>query len=222
MQDMYEPGSGGGVAEQNGPQYQDRMPPEVRVSPYVDREILKAKDDHSRAVASGQYDEIQLEELWNKTDDYVKRLRQSSAEEVPKPARDTLQQEFEEQVLERPDGKMFQKNKETGNFEVLSEPVKDERQIEEMHFQRQMDTEKGRIDLMKQLAGLSTGTTDGGKKPMYSPEQIRQEVDRLLPSSQQAESPQGRLTGEQFDQQWGQLPSGESLVGPDGKTYRKR
>ena len=194
--------------------------PPVRFSPYADREILKAQDDYARSVSSGQFDEIQLEELGQKTSDYVKKLRDASVNEVPTRAKSTLQEEFDENVLSH-EGKMFQKDPETGRFELLSEPVKDERQIEEMHFQRTIDTEKGRIDLMKQLAGLSTGTTEGGKKPMYTPDQIRQEVDKLLPSSQQDES-QGRLTPSQFDQQWSQLPSGGTLVGPDGNTYRKR
>ena len=209
-----------GVYEQGAVDDQLVDGPQVRFSPYANREILKAQDDYARSIASGQFDEIQLEELGQKTNDYVKKLRDASVSEVPTPAKSTLQQEFDENVLNY-EGKMFQKDPATGRFELLSEPVKDERQVEEMQVQRQIDTEKGRIDLMKQMASLTVGTTEGGKKPMYSPDQIRQEVDKLLPSSQQDES-QGRLTPSQFDQQWSQLPSGGTLVGPDGNTYRKR
>lgn len=201
---------------QEDPNWLERHP-EVRLTPYTEREIGMAKDDYARAVASGQYDQVQLEELWDKTDDYVNKVQRSSAEEQPSRAKDTLQQQFEERVLDI-QGKLIQQDPETGRFEVLSEPVKDERKIEEMQFQHQMDIEKGRIDLMKQLSGLTTGTTEGGQKPMYSPDQIRQEVDRLLPETNQE---QGLPTPEQFDQQWSQLTSGETLTGPDGNTYRK-
>ena len=194
---------------------------EVALTPYAEREIRKAKDDYARAVASGQLDEIQVEELWNKTDAHVKRLMRSSAEEQTHPARDALEQQFDEQVLEI-DGKLVQQDPESGRFEVLSEPVKDAREMEEMEFQRTIDTQKGRIDLMKQLASLSTGTAESGQKPMYTPEQIKQEVDRMLPEVQPGGQGQGPPTPEQFDQEWANLPSGGEMMGPDGNTYRKQ
>lgn len=203
---------------QNGNWMDDH--PQVQFTPYADREIRKAKDDYSRSVASGQFDEIQLEELRGKTDAYIHRLMQSSSEEAPTPARDTLQQKFNEQVIDV-GGSLLQHDPASGRFEVLTEPVKDERQIEEMQFQQKLDTEKGRIDLMKQLASVSTGNAEGGQRPMYTPDQIRAEVDKLLPSTN--ENPdQESVTPEQFDKQWATLKSGETLTGPDGKTYRKR
>jgi hypothetical protein len=209
------------MMQQAPPSPQGNHYPEVQMTPFADREIRKARDDYARAVSSGQFDEIQLEELWNKTDEYVGRLRQSASEDVPQPQRDSLQQEFEANVLPF-DGKLIQKDPETGRFEVLSEPVKDARMMEEMQFQQKLDVQKGRIDLMKSLMGLSSGTTaEGGKKPMYTPDQVRAEVDRMLPETT-AEGGGGQITPEQFDQQWAQLPSGGTLTGPDGKTYRKK
>ena len=196
--------------------------PIVQMTPYADREVRKAKDDYARATASGQFDEIQLEELWHKTNDYANRVMKSSAEPVPEPARDTLQQEFESVVLPV-DGKLIQKNPQSGAFEVLSEPVKDARQADEMQFQHKLDVQKGRIDLMKQMMGLATGTADGGKKPMYTPDQVRAEVDRMLPDGSEGHGQQAQgLSGEEFDKQWKTLPSGGTLTGPDGNTYRKK
>ena len=215
MQEMYQ-----AEPDMDGSQ----MDPVVRLPPYADREISKAKDDYTRAVASGQFDEIQLEELRNKTDNHVNRLMSSSAEERPKREKAALQQQFDENVLDF-GGKLIQQDPQTGMFDVLSEPVKDARLMEEMQFQQRLDLQKGRIDLMKQLGGLATGTAEGGKKPMYTPEQIRQEVDRMLPetdSQNRNGSGSEGLSPEQFDQQWDQLPVGGTLVGPDGNTYRKQ
>ena len=207
------------------PQAQEADPlAPVRLPPYADREISKAKDDYTRAVASGQFDEIQLEELWNKTDNHVNRLMNASAEDRHVPEKAALQQQFDENVLDF-QGKLIQQDPQTGMFDVLSEPVKDARLMEEMQFQQRLDLQKGRIDLMKQLGGLATGTAERGKKPMYTPEQIRQEVDRMLPetdSQNRNGSGSEGLSPEQFDQQWDQLPVGGTLVGPDGNTYRKQ
>lgn len=197
--------------------------PVATMTPYADRELRKAKDDYARAAGSGQFDEIQMEELWHKTNDYINKLRKSASETTPPRAQETLRQEFDQSVLPV-DGKLIQKDPQSGRFEVLSEPVKDARQMEEMQFQQTLDTHKGRIDLMKQLIGMQSGNAETGQKPMYTPEQVKAEVDRMIPPPNPTMSGQGggQITPEQFDAQWKQLPSGGTLTGPDGKLYRKK
>lgn len=194
--------------------------PAASLTPYAERHVNKVRDDYSRAFASGQYDEGQLEELRQRMNSHVNRVQRASIQREPAPSQSTLEQQFAQRVMQV-DGKLFQRDPQSGNFEVLSEPVKDARVEEEMALQSRIDVQKGRIDLMKHLSSLTLPSADGAKKPMYTPEQIRQEVDRMLPEVNQPASQQP-LSPEQFDQQWKKLQSGQSLIGPDGKTYRKR
>lgn len=71
---------------------------------------------------------------------------------------------------------------------------------------------------------LSKGDTGGmkvAKDRMYTEIQNRQKPAAKTPAAKPAATP---ATSEQadFDAKWAKLPSGQSLVGPDGKTYTKK
>lgn len=180
----------------------------VTFSPYAQREIQKVQDDYARAAASGQYDEDQMMELWDKSDERISRLRQAGAVEAPDTS---LERQFDQQVIER-NGTMYQANPDTGEFSVLSEPVKDMRQLDEIEFDQRAKNQETRNKFIQQRASM----TNAEGQPLYSIDQIEQEANRLYGQQQnQIAQPQSKAERDA-------LPSGSVYMAPDGSTRIKR